>query len=197
MPEHRNNENVIAALIERLAQLMRASEHDAGMNPAQWVALRYLARCNRFSNSPGALAAYLAATKGTVSQTILALQRKGLIAKTARPGKGRSVAITLTPEGKAVLARDPWRLISDRILALAERERGVLNDTLFAIVAGVLAENQLNTFGVCRSCRFFKPGGMNGDQEHPHRCGLLNVTLERSDAHLICAEHKPSAAAGG
>ena len=54
--------------LERLARLMRAKEHEDGLNPAQWESLRYLARANRFSNSPGALTRYLGATKGTMVQ---------------------------------------------------------------------------------------------------------------------------------
>ena len=61
--------------LERLARLMRAREHEDGLNPAQWEALRFLSRANRFSNAPGALTRYLGATKGTVSQTLMALER--------------------------------------------------------------------------------------------------------------------------
>lgn len=189
MPERRHDDKEVAVLIERLARLMRASEHEAGLNPAQWEALRYLARCNRFSNSPGALTAYLAATKGTVSQTILALERKGLIRKTPRPGKGRSIALTLTKAGEAILRRDPWRRVSTRAMTLAPHQRGSLNDALIAIVTGELADNRLKTFGVCRSCRFFMPGGMTDGLDRPHRCGLLKVDLSGGDADLICVEH--------
>ena len=71
----------IAWPLERLTRLMRAGEHEGGLNPAQWEALRYLSRANRFSNSPIALTRFLGSTKGTISQTIKALERKGYIAK--------------------------------------------------------------------------------------------------------------------
>ena len=82
---------MIAWPLERLARVMRAREHEDGLNPAQREALRYLARANRFSNTPGALTRYLGATKGTISQTVMALERKGLIAKAARDAR-KSVA---------------------------------------------------------------------------------------------------------
>ena len=100
-----------ALALERLTRLIRAGEHGGGLNPAQWSALRYLARCNRFSNSPAALTRYLGATKGTVSQTLIALERKGLIAKSARPGEARSLVLTLTPAGEKLLADDPWSVL--------------------------------------------------------------------------------------
>ena len=83
--------------LERLARVMRAREHEGGLNPAQWEALRYLNRANRFSNSPGALTRYLGATKGTISQTLMALERKGFIAKAERPGEKRSVSLSAKP----------------------------------------------------------------------------------------------------
>lgn len=86
----------IASLIERLVRLLRSEEFDSGLIPAQWEALRYLARCNRFSDSPAALAAYMGSTRGTVSQTVRALERKGLVEKTPRQGEGRSVTLGLS-----------------------------------------------------------------------------------------------------
>ena len=81
----RDTENFeIAWPLERLTRLMRAGEHEGGLNPAQWEALRYLSRANRFSNSPIALTRFLGSTKGTISQTIKALERKGFIAIPAR-----------------------------------------------------------------------------------------------------------------
>lgn len=183
----------ITGLIERLARLMRASGHEAGLNPAQLEALRYLAACNRFSNSPWALAGYLAATKGTVSQTIQALERKGLVAKAARPGRGRSIAITLTEAGWAVLAGDPWRRISDQVMALEPPDRVALGKMLSSILGGLLAENGLKSFGICRSCRYFERGG--GVPGYHDRCGLLKLDLAPGDADLICAEHRAPAAA--
>jgi DNA-binding MarR family transcriptional regulator len=100
------NAHILAAL-ERLARLMRAGEHGSGLNPAQWEALRYLSRANRFSNSPVALARFLGSTKGTVSQTIKALERKGHILKTAREGEKRSIALALTDKGREALQIDP------------------------------------------------------------------------------------------
>ncbi len=170
---------------------MRSCGHGSGLNPAQLEALRYLASCNRFSNSPGALAEYLAATKGTVSQTIQALERKGLVTKAARQGRGRSIAITLTEAGRAALAGDPWHRMSDQVRMLDEQDQVALDATLAAILGGLLAGNGLKSFGVCRTCRYFERGG--GVPGHPDRCGLLKLDLAPGDADLICSEHRAAA----
>ena len=109
--------------IERLARLMRAREHDQDLNPAQRKALRFLARANRFSNSPGALSRYLGATKGTVSQTLMALARKGYVSKAASQGSAKSVSLTLTEKGREALLRDPWASLAQAAEDLGGKTR--------------------------------------------------------------------------
>ena len=58
--EESGDARMIAWPLERLARVMRAREHEDGLNPAQREALRYVARANRFSNTPGALKALMA-----------------------------------------------------------------------------------------------------------------------------------------
>jgi len=76
-----NGAEHIAALIERIGRLLSTDAHAAGLLPVQWEVLRYLRRANRFSRTPAALTAYLGLTKGTVSQTLRALEGRGLVRK--------------------------------------------------------------------------------------------------------------------
>ena len=168
-----------------------SAEHQAGLNPAQWEALRYLDRANRFSNSPTALARYLGATKGTVSQTLIALERKGLITRMPRPDLRRSVALGLTAKGRAQLERDPWVKLTADVAALDASSSRRLNAGLASLMAGALSRHPGASFGRCRTCRYFGrrraarlPGG-------PHRCLLLDLALSDADAQKICAEHEP------
>lgn len=69
-------------LFERLSSLMRMwyRQHPLLVNvqPTHLSALRYLARCNRYSNTPLAVTEYLGLTKGTVSQSLKALRPTAL-----------------------------------------------------------------------------------------------------------------------
>jgi DNA-binding MarR family transcriptional regulator len=58
-----------ASLVDRLARAVHCLQYAEGLNPAQWVALRYLGCANRYSRTPTGLAEFLATTKGTASQT--------------------------------------------------------------------------------------------------------------------------------
>ena len=96
-----------AHLIDRLERLSRSADARTGLNPAQWEALRYVACANRFSRSPAALADYLNSTRGTVSQTLIALEDKGFIARKPNVKDRRSVELVLTDAGQIALAKDP------------------------------------------------------------------------------------------
>jgi DNA-binding MarR family transcriptional regulator len=178
----------IAWPLERLARVLRAREHEDGLTPAQREALRYLARANRFSNTPGALTRYLGATKGTISQTVMALERKGLIAKAARDAK-KSVRLTLTDKGRETLASDPWVQLEHAMDKLGGKTRRRMQRGIEALLAGEIARGDLASFGTCASCRFFHEKGRDGDAGGPHLCMLFEVALSDEDAGRICIEH--------
>jgi DNA-binding MarR family transcriptional regulator len=185
---------MIAVPLERLARLMRAGEYENGLNPAQWEALRYLSRANRFSNSPGALTRYLGATKGTISQTVKALERKGYVTKASRPGEKRSITLVLTPKGEEALSRDPWSRLSRAADNLGGKTRRRMLKGLRELLAAELQRGNHQSFGLCSTCRHFGDSGRKGDALGPHLCKLLSEPLSAPDATRICAEHEDRAA---
>jgi DNA-binding MarR family transcriptional regulator len=178
--------------LARLARLMRAREHEDGLNPAQREALRFLARANRFSNSPGALTQYLGATKGTISQTVIALERKGFIAKSLRAGGRKTISLTLTEKGHAALAQDPWAELARATEGLGGKTRRRLGRGLTELLEGELRRSGLASFGVCSTCRYFRERGRSEDAGGPHLCMLFEEALTADDAGRICREHQPA-----
>lgn len=181
----------IAELVDRLARLVRAEGHEGLLNPAQWDALRYLSRCNRFSNTAGALARYLGATKGTVSQTLNALERKNLIARGPDQKSGRVVRLSVTRGGRSALASDPLLLLEKAADALPAEAARRTADGLMATLSALQSTNHQQPFGVCRTCRHFRKDASAGA---PHFCALLDERLSEQDSTRICAEHRPLAA---
>jgi len=157
------------------------------LKPAQWEALRYLARANRFSRTPGALTAYLGVTKGTVSQTLMALERAGLIEKTANPGDGRSVRLDLTDKGKALLPLDGMAAVGDALQTLPPASRAGFGDGLKALVEAMLAARSGRAFGICRACKHFAADARG---EGLHYCQLLKRPLSDDEAGEICQEQE-------
>lgn len=181
-PEH---DGRLTDLIDRLGRLIRSQIYESGMAPVQWDALRYLARCNRFSNTPGALAKYLHATKGTVSQTLNVLERKGLVAKAPDAVSGRVVRLALTAKGRAAAARDPAGGLSDYAARIEPRDAQAAERVLAGMLAEMQARHGDRPFSVCHGCRHFR---RDAEQGAPHWCSLLDEKLSESDSNAICVE---------
>lgn len=128
-----------AATAQTLARVLRAlwgMGFSCGLNPAQWAALRYIA-----GTAPGrpcsviAFARHHGTTKGTASQTVAALEKKGLVTRVRDEGDRRSVRLRPTAVGLALLEHDPLNALTAAIGLLApEQQNG-----LAAAVSEVLA----------------------------------------------------------
>ncbi|MDG9922605.1 MULTISPECIES: MarR family winged helix-turn-helix transcriptional regulator [unclassified Pseudomonas] len=180
-------------LLERLTSLMRVwnRQHPllAELQPIQVSALVYLARCNRYSNTPLAVTEYLGLTKGTVSQSLKALEAKGLIEKSQDPRDRRSVHLRLTAPALALVeAITPPDFL---VTALAQMgERAVELEALFGNLLRQIQRNQdVPGFGLCSTCRFHQ------QRDGAPFCGLTEEPLMREEVGLICREHQPPAAA--
>lgn len=182
-----------AHLIDRLDRLARSGEQPQALNPAQWEALRFLSRANRFSRTPAGVADYLGSTRGTVSQTLIALEQKGYVARTPSLRDKRSIELSLTPLGEAAMTRDPLSELARDIDAATDGHPGGLLELLRATLRTAIARNEGRAFGVCRSCRYFRSDAEPGAAA-PHRCALLREPLSEADAQSICVEHSSEAA---
>ncbi|MBM4059799.1 MAG: winged helix-turn-helix transcriptional regulator [Planctomycetes bacterium] len=177
-------------LLERLGNLLRSEARRLGaereLQPVQAQALAYLARCNRYSNSPQAVAEYLGLTKGTVSQTLQVLQQRGLVQATPDPDDARRVHLQPTAKGR----RMATRLVAGELAAVLDgpAHAGDLAARLERLLVDLQRARGGRTFGVCRTCHHFRPGA--GDA----RCGLTDEPLATEQTSRICREHEPGKA---
>lgn len=180
-----------AHLVDRIDRLARSGEAAGGLNPAQWEALRFVARANRFSRTPAALAEYLGSTRGTVSQTLIALEQKGHVTREQSARDRRSVTLGLTPIGERALNNDPILALAAEFAAGDPRKLNELVDTLRSVLQTIIARNGGRAFGACQKCRHFrKAAGPNRRQ--PHYCSLLDEALSDADSRAICIEQEPA-----
>lgn len=178
-------------LLQRLRRTARQREFAHGLLPAQWDALRYLSRANAMSRTPGALAAFLGTTRGTVSQTLAALDGKGCIARVRSERDRRVVRLELTESGRALLARDPQRSIRNAVDDLPQEISGIMARGLKAVVER-LDRNALHSFGVCRSCQHFEEASR---LDATRRCQLTGEPIAPAEADQICISHATPARA--
>jgi len=185
----------VAELIDRLGRMTRELQYVDGLNPAQWEALRYLNRANRYSRTPGGVADFLGATKGTISQTVSALESKGLIARTPSDRDKRVCLIDLTAEGERMIARDPVRCIETIVGAMDDRTAALMVDGLGRLMASLQVELGSKPFGVCVACcRHLAPETGCKKSEAVPKCGMTGEPLQGDAPQRICVNYLGDAA---
>jgi DNA-binding MarR family transcriptional regulator len=175
----------VIADVERLSRLMRQASHAHGLVPVHWETLRYLERANRFSNSPGAIARYLGTTKGTISQTVLTLVKRGLLQKVRRGRDSRSSSLTLTPAAVELLGHDPQNTLRADIDRLSGKTARRFAKAVSQLLEAEVRRSAESSFGTCATCRHFRI-----ETNETFTCLAFLEALEANDTDRICHGHE-------
>jgi MarR family transcriptional regulator, negative regulator of the multidrug operon emrRAB len=175
-------------LIERMAALLRSEERkkctELGLQPVHLQVLDYLSRCNRYSDTPAALTNYLGMTRGTVSQTLLLLAKRGFIKKTTDAHDRRMVHLSLLAEGIAILKQARTSDLFTQAASLFKEHDFINNEEMFMKALTTLQKaNKSQSFGLCKTCRYFTVTSAG------FSCALTKEPLSQSDSEKICQEH--------
>ncbi|MDD3765208.1 MAG: MarR family winged helix-turn-helix transcriptional regulator [Nevskiales bacterium] len=172
-------------LLDRLGVLMQQSlredsaRHD--LLPIHLQILAYLERANRYSNLPIAVAEYFGVTRGTVSQSLQVLERRGLLVKQPDADHGRRVHLKPTRTGRALL-NNCWTKRLEAALSELPTEFEHLDDALRGLLILLQRQNGQRAFGVCKFCMHFQTRGRSA------RCGLTGEPLAPEQTERICRE---------
>ena len=180
------NPLVLLELVERLGNLMRTEMRKAGseetLQPVHLHALIYLSKANRYSNTPQALADYLGLTKGTVSQTLLLLDRRGLIERFEDDIDRRVVRLRLSSAGEQLLADSQpalaWQNATRNISP--NRIRNATSALREALVTLQL-DNEGAVFGECSTCTWCQKLS-----QRVYRCGQMGDRLSGPETRKLC-----------
>lgn len=175
-------------VVERISALLRSEERkkctEYGLQSVHLQVLDYLARCNKYSDTPAALTNYLGMTRGTVSQTLLLLEKKGFIKKTTDTSDRRVVHLSLLPEGFAILEKaKPCELFQQATGLLNPDTVTHYDDALVTVLTALQKSNKSHTFGLCKTCRYFTL------ISEGYMCGLTREALNEEESEKICQEH--------
>ncbi len=178
-------------LAERLAALIRTAQRQAaaglGLQPVHLQALQYLARANRYSNTPQSLADYLGMTKGTVSQSVLLLARKRLVSRYADEKDARVVRLALTEQGRELLRQvaptAPWREV---LQGVSPARLSSALRVLREVMTGLEKQLGRRGYGWCHSCRHCMHIA-----PRTYVCGLTREKLASREVRMICRLHEP------
>ncbi|GAC67357.1 MarR family winged helix-turn-helix transcriptional regulator [Gordonia soli] len=187
----------LADAVERLGNGVRAlaqrSARDCGLTPLQQQVVLALVRQPPVRNEVTVLAAEFDVTRPTMSDAVAALERKGIIDRSAS-SDGRRRVLSLTAEGLAVADRlQVWDApVTEALDRIPVDDRAVVLQSLLGTIADLQRRGVISVARVCPSCRFFERDA-HDDAAAPHHCSLLEVALPPADLQSDCPEHHPAA----
>ena len=184
--------NQLHEYLERLSNLIRNESRRAGAKydllPVQLDALHYLAICNRYSDTLMGVTEYLGQTKGTISQSLKVLVRKGYVKKYPDKKDKRTVHLRVTKVGEKILNElIPSPILHNACGLLVQKTQHQLINNLQELLRAIQQSNSRRTFGACHTCRHNQP------TKDGALCALTQEPLSQEDTELICREHEIAA----
>jgi DNA-binding MarR family transcriptional regulator len=186
-PSDNTEKESLSRLLDRIGRMARGLQYCHGLNPAQWDSLRFVAQANRFSRTPGALAIFLGTTKGTASQTLNALEKKGYLSRVQDPEDKRVRHLELTVAGQDLLSEDPLNCLDLAIERLPSEVIDTMAQGLRALCTNMQTRCGGQDMGICSSCGHFQGATDDGNM----RCGFKQADLTCEDAKRVCINFDP------
>jgi len=185
----------LASALRRLAHLAHTSSWD------QWAAQRLtptqrrildVVASRRESLTLSALARELGVTPATASDSVGALESKGLVQKRRSDVDGRALALMLTSEGQNSVTAlqalpDP---LQDAFGALTPAEQEIFYRSAMKMIRGLQETGALPVSRMCVRCQHFEPFRAAGTA-YPHYCHLASSPLADRHLRLECPEAEP------
>lgn len=181
--------------LHRLAQALRthaqAQRGQDGLTPTQQQVLCHLAA--RGPCRASEVAAHLGVSRASTSDTLAALETKGLIARRSAPEDGRGVVVRLTAKGRRRAdALQLWPdLMVEALDQLDEAERAALLRAVIAMIRRLAQQGRIPPARMCVTCRYFRPDA-HDDSRAPHHCALIDAPLPATELRLDCPDHVPA-----
>lgn len=192
-PVHQNGstESKIIASLERISQAFRVLLWNEGkefsLGPIQMQVLIFLLHHSKEKRKVSYLAAEFNMTKATISDTVKALDQKGLITKEYDQRDTRSYTINLSEKGERTASQ--ISLFTRELHVPIKRLNADDKENLLRSLIGVI--HHLNKAGIitmqrmCFTCAHYRPDY----QGAMHFCQLLNQPLETTELRVDCPEH--------
>lgn len=181
-------------VLSRLNVAMRAENwhtlSEDGLNPTQGQVLLLLEHRSvplRLSE----IAAELAVTAPTVSDSVSSLVEKGLVKKRRAADDQRALAVTLTAQGKKLVRRldNSNDAVVSAITHLNPTDQTQLYRTLLQILRELQQLGRIPVARMCVTCRYFRPNH-HDDPTRPHHCALVDAAFGDQTIRSDCPDHE-------
>jgi DNA-binding MarR family transcriptional regulator len=183
--------------LDRVASAMRAevrrSVASRGLNPAQDAILRIL-----LARPAGlrvrVLAGHLGVRQPTVTDSVIALERKGLVRRQADPADARATIVKVTPAALGQPTAAVASLAAAALADLSEAEQVSLLKLLIKLIRSLQLRQAIPPQRMCVTCKYFRPN-VHPEAAEPHHCAFVDAPFGNRALRLDCAEHEQAEAA--
>ncbi|MDQ8699579.1 MarR family transcriptional regulator [Hyphomicrobium sp. LHD-15] len=187
----------IGELLLQLSRGLLAEREGDRLTSAQWLALRFFARANVFSRTLSGLAAYQATTRGTASQTIKLLERRGYLKREKSLYDGRSSILTITDKAQKRLVADPLASVFNDIDQLDPKKQELLRNILRGLVGQLGGDDRRQAVGSCRDCIFLlirRLTAQGNNVQVNFFCKCVGMPVKECELGLLCTSFQARAA---
>lgn len=188
-------ERVVAGL-SILGTALRAKAWESAVgqevNPTQAQILALLLRADQDGVTLAYLADRLGVSGPTASDSVSALEKKGLVRKHPSPSDRRALAIQLTKAGGVAarkVAESPADLLSV-VQELSSEDEASLLRVLVTLIHELEARGLVAPHRSCVTCRFFEPDSDPQDSERPYYCAFVRAHFGDPNLRLDCQDHE-------
>jgi DNA-binding MarR family transcriptional regulator len=181
----------VAELVVQLGCLTRGDGLVADLTFAQWTALRYFSRANRFSRTVSAFAEFHGTTRGTASQSIKSLVQNDYLTRKRSKTDGRSIDFTLTYKSKKLLAEDPFEALVLAASALSSSASHTVARSLERMLHMMAQQQGKCQFGMCPNCKYFQEDGCYAIGKPDYCCTLVDEPLKEAETQQLCVNFLP------
>lgn len=194
--DERSAEERLLVGLSRIGTVLRSQRWrgmaPGGPHPTQAQFLVELLRTHPEGARLSELAERLALTPPTASESISALERKGLVERRIDPADRRARVIVLTEAGqRAAAGAESWPdVLMGAVQELNESERGVLLRLVVKLIRSLQVRGEISPQRMCVTCRHFQPG-VHEDPHRPHHCGFVDAPFGDGQLRIDCRDHDP------
>ncbi len=185
----------VVAALDRLARAQRQQRQTAasrlGITPLQGELLKTLGEGPPPAAVVGMLARELGVSQPTVTDSLAALERKGLVLRSRSGPDQRRTRLELTDPGRAMvlaLAQAEEEVIQ-AVSSLAQEQQETAYAQLLTFIERFVHAGLIDVARTCLTCKYLSSAPDGG-----RRCLLLDMALPDAALRVNCPEHEPAAA---
>lgn len=179
----------LSRLDQALDKVMREAGQAERLSPEQVRIVLYLHRATPGVATVKDLAQTFMLGHPTISASVQAMVRRGLISRVPI-GPGRRSRLDLTPEGAAAAERLAAcsGLVEASVSGLGQQDKVSLLSGLLRLLQGLQGQGAVPPPRLCLNCTHFQPH-VFGDECAPHRCDDYGVALATGSLRLECSDY--------